>query len=113
MPRADAPRDLLFGLLALQNGMVNQSQLVAAFAAWALAKDRPMAELLVEQGVLDASLRGLLEALVAAHLRLHGNDPERSLAAVDAGRSTRESLARLGDPDIEGTLSYVRPPSTR
>ena len=40
--RADAPRDLLFGLLALQNGMVNQSQLVAAFGAWTLAKDRQL-----------------------------------------------------------------------
>jgi hypothetical protein len=33
MARADAPRDLLFGLLALQNGMVNQSQLVGVLPA--------------------------------------------------------------------------------
>jgi hypothetical protein len=45
--RADAPRDLLFGLLALQNGMVSQAQLVAAFGAWTLARDRPMADVLV------------------------------------------------------------------
>jgi hypothetical protein len=49
----------------------------------------------------------VLEALVAAHLRLHGNDAERSLAALDAGRSARESLARLGDPDIDASLAHV------
>ena len=35
MPRRrDVPRDLLFGLLALQNGMVNQPQLIAAVGVW-------------------------------------------------------------------------------
>jgi hypothetical protein len=40
---ANAPdRNLLFGLLALQNGLINQVQLVAAFQAWTLdrARDR-------------------------------------------------------------------------
>ena len=31
---AAADRHLLFGLLALQNGIINQSQFVAAFQAW-------------------------------------------------------------------------------
>ena len=34
-------------------------------------------------------------------------DVEQSLAAFPAGNSTRESLAKLGDPDIEATLSHV------
>ena len=32
---------------------------------------------------------------------------EKSLAAVPAGRSTRDGLADLGDPDIEATLGHV------
>src|SRR5262249_35545157 len=39
-------------------------------------------------------------------------DVERSLAAIPAGRSTQESLAQLGDPDIEGTLAQVRSQAT-
>src|SRR5262249_50772124 len=109
MARADAPHDLLFGLLALQNGMVNQSQLVAAFGAWTLAKDRPMAEVLVGQGALSEPRRALLEALVAEHLAMHDGDPQRSLAALGAGPSTRESLARLGDPALNETLAHVGP----
>ena len=39
-----ADRHLLFGLLALQNGMINQGQLLAAFQAWALDKTRSLAD---------------------------------------------------------------------
>jgi hypothetical protein len=33
MAAVDAARNLLFGLLALQNGLINHGQLVAAFQA--------------------------------------------------------------------------------
>ena len=36
MSRSTSDHDLLFGLLALQNGIINQGQLVAAFQAWTL-----------------------------------------------------------------------------
>ena len=47
---ADMAHNLLFGLLALQTGLINQGQLLAAFHAWTQARDRPMAEILAEQG---------------------------------------------------------------
>jgi hypothetical protein len=54
MPRRDdAPRNLLFGLLALQYGLVTRDQLVAAVGAWTGAPGRALADLLVEQGALD------------------------------------------------------------
>ena len=108
-----ADRDLLFGLLALQNGLIDQGQLVAAFQAWTRDKARPLADHLVARGDLDADERAAVEALVALHLKKHGGDAEKSLAAIPAGRSTRESLARLGDPDIEATLGHVGSASTR
>src|SRR5205085_4616818 len=37
---------------------------------------------------------------------------EKSLAAIPAGGSTRKSLARLDDPDIEGTLARLNSAST-
>ncbi len=45
--------------------------------------------------------------LAAIHLEAHGGDVEKSLAAVSTGKSTRESLARIGDPDIDATLGHV------
>ena len=102
-----AERHLLFGLLALQNGLIDQGQLVAAFQAWTLDKARALADHLVGRGDLDGEQRGLLEALVIQHLKKHGGEAERSLAAIAAGRSTRERLARIGDAEISHTLAHV------
>ena len=103
----DPSRDLLFGLLALQNGLIDQGALFAAFAAWTRDKSRTLADHLEASGNLDADDRGAVEALVSRHVKRNGGDVEKSLAAVAAGRSTRESLARLDDPDINATLGHV------
>jgi eukaryotic-like serine/threonine-protein kinase len=103
---AAADRHLLFGLLALQNGLIDQGQLILAFQAWSRDKSQSLAYRLVARGDLEADARAGLDAIVALHIKKHG-DVEKSLAAVPAGRSTRENLARLGDPDIEGTLKSV------
>ena len=101
--RDDASRDLLFGLLALQNGMVTRDQLVAAFGVWTAAGGKPMGNLLVEQGALTQSRRGLLDALTADHLANHGGDPEKSLAALDISSTVRDRLAGIDNPAIERT----------
>jgi hypothetical protein len=121
----DTGRDLLFGLIALQNGLIDPDQLVGAFRAWTRDKARPLADYLAERGALDADDRQAVEALVARHLKKHGGRAERSLAAIPTGRSTRESLAQLGDPDLAGPwpisarprpgrrLTPTAPPATR
>ena len=48
-----------------------------------------------------------VEALVARHLKKHGGSAERSLAAIPTAPSTRASLAEIGDPDVEATLSRI------
>jgi hypothetical protein len=50
-----AERDLLFGLLALQNGLIDQVQLVAAFQAWTRDKARTLAEHVADRGDLTHS----------------------------------------------------------
>src|SRR5262249_61162788 len=104
---AIADRHLLFGLLALQNGLIHQGQLVAAFQAWTLDKSRSLADHLETRGDLTAAKRALLEQLVEVHLEAHGGDVEKSLAAVPAHRSTCASLAELGAREIEATLARV------
>jgi serine/threonine-protein kinase len=111
--RNDTSRQLLFGLLALQTGLIDQAALVAAFHAWTQEKARPLADHLIILGRLDATHRPLLEGLAEAHLAGHGGDPEKSLAAIPAGISTREKLARVGDADVEASLAHLRPDSTQ
>jgi len=104
-----ADRHLLFGLLALQNGLINQGQLLAAFQAWTLDKSKNLADHLEAGGDLAGARRAALEVLADAHLERHGGDVEKSLAAVPANHSTRAGLAALGEPDIDATLARVAP----
>src|SRR3954471_23993787 len=100
-------RHLLFGLLALQNGLIDQGALVAAFQAWTRDKSRSLADHLEARDDLTGAKRSLLELLAEVHLEAHGGDVEKSLAAVPANHSTRASLAALGEPEIEATLARV------
>jgi hypothetical protein len=60
-----ADRHLLFGLLSLQNGLIDQGSLVAAFQAWTLDKARCLAGHLVARGDLDADACAGLEPPVS------------------------------------------------
>jgi serine/threonine-protein kinase len=102
-----ADRHLLFGLIALQHGIIDPRQLLNAFQAWTLDKSRSLADYLAERGDVDAEDRAAVEALAVRHLKRHGGDPERSLAALNAGRSTRDSLARLTDVEIVASLARL------
>jgi hypothetical protein len=97
----------------LQNGLIDQVQLVAASQARTREKARPLADRLVSRGDLDADQRASVEAMVALHLKKHGGDAGQSLAALPAGRATRAGLARLGDADIGGSIAQLGLGSTQ
>ncbi len=105
-PTAAEPH-LLFGLLALQNGMINQGQLLAACHAWTLDKSKRLAEHLEARGDLSSARRAVLEALAEVHREVHGDDLGKSLEAVPVGPAIREGLAQIGDPEINTTLGHV------
>ena len=107
---AAADRHLLFGLLALQNGLIDQGQLMVAFQAWTRDKSRSLADHLEARGDLTGPKRAVLEALAVVHVETHGGDVEKSLAAIPANRSTRAGLAELGEPEIEATLARIARP---
>src|SRR5262249_1359985 len=107
MAAVAADRNLLFGLIALQNGLIVQDQLLGAFRAWTLDKARHLAARRVGGGALARAHGGGAGALAPRPLKRHGDGGEQSPAAVPAGKSTRESLANLGDPDIGATLCHV------
>jgi serine/threonine-protein kinase len=94
-------------LLALQNGLIDQDQLVAAFRAWIRDPSRPLADYFAARGDLDPEQRAAVEAMVGLHLKKHDGDAARSLAAIPVGPSTRESLAALGDSAIERSLTQL------
>jgi hypothetical protein len=111
--RTAADRNLLFGILALQIDFISCDALVKAMNAWVPEKTKPLGQILVDQGALRSDAQAVLETLVQKHLELHGNDSERSLAALTFLGSTRKELEQVADPDVHASLAQVsvtRPP---
>jgi WD40 repeat protein/serine/threonine protein kinase len=99
--------NLLFGVLALQMDFVSRDALIAAMNAWVLDKARPLGQILVEQGALAPEERDPLDALVQKHLRRHGNDPEKGLAAVRSIGPVRRRLDQIADADLHASLAHL------
>jgi serine/threonine protein kinase/tetratricopeptide (TPR) repeat protein len=110
LARPDANRDevsraLLFGLLALQNGLVDRQSLLDALASWLADRGGQLGDRLVGRGAVSSTMRDVLAVMVDAHISHHGGSPERSLAALSSLGSIREDLARLADPGLDASLS--------
>jgi hypothetical protein len=64
MAKADADRNLLFGVIALQVDFITRDQLVAAMNAWAVEKHKSLGQVLREQGALGPDDCAAVETLV-------------------------------------------------
>jgi serine/threonine-protein kinase len=104
-----ADRNLLFGILALQMDFITRDALIAAMNAWVLKKDKPLGDLLEEQGALATADRALLEPLVRRHIDQHGGDPSRSLASLSSVDWIGGALEPVGkaDTDVQQTLDKL------
>jgi serine/threonine protein kinase len=108
----DADRDLLFGVVALRTGTVNADHLAETCARWAAAPTVPLAELLVDGGLLTVEKRSELEKVVAHELEAHAGDPQATLAAnLDA--PALETLRRIALPGGHSALGSSPPADER
>jgi serine/threonine-protein kinase len=105
----NADKNLLFGILAHQMDFITRDQLVAAMNAWVLEKQKPLGDILQSQGVLSSEVGGVLDALVAQHLKQHGNDAQRSLQAIGGLRGVQQELSQIADADISTCLFNTTP----
>ena len=55
MSHSTSDPDLLFGILARQNGLINEGQLASAIRAWTLDRSRPLADHLMSRGISTPS----------------------------------------------------------
>ncbi len=102
MATVESDQNLLFGILALQNGLIEQPDLIAAFQCWTKERSRPMAQALVDRGALTENDRAMLNGLVRRHAEKRGGEAERSpLADPPPTRKPPESgaLTRAGGLD--------------
>ena len=109
LPQLPEPsRDLLFGLLARQSGLIDQAGFSAAFENWLGDRTQSMAEVLAGLGSLDGEQIILFAGLVAQQLKMHGGDATGAIGTLDVGESTFETLARIEDSQVQATLAPVR-----
>jgi serine/threonine-protein kinase len=104
----DTDRNLLFGVLALQADLLDNTRFAEACAGWAARKGTPLADLLVERGWLTPQDRSDVERLLERKLKKHGGDAHASLAAV-AGPAARRALGSVSDADVERSLAGLPP----
>jgi len=86
---------------------ISRDALIAAMHAWVLNKATPLSQILQDHGALSASRRALLDALVEEHIKLHDNDPQKSLAALSSIGSVRNDLSLIADPDVQASQPHV------
>jgi serine/threonine-protein kinase len=106
-PRPAADLNLLFGVLALQMDFIDRDALINGLQRWVFDKTRSLGQILHEQGQLSADRVRLLDALVQAHLQVHGDDPQRSLAAVSVSRPLASDLQVVVDADLQASLAHA------
>ncbi len=109
MKSADADRNLLFGVVALQTDAITRTQFVDGCALWASQKQRPLAELMAERNWITPEDRADVERLVDRKLRRHGGDVHASLTEM-AGDVIRQSLAQIDDSEIRQSMAGPKPP---
>jgi serine/threonine-protein kinase len=105
----DTDRNLLFGILALQLEFVDSSQFTEACAAWAVARQKTLAEILVERGWMTSSDSNEVAQLVERKIAKHAGDAHKSLLMEATGHmplpsgsasqleATLDSSAKSGD----------------
>jgi serine/threonine protein kinase/Tfp pilus assembly protein PilF len=89
--------NLLFAVIALQAGILDNDQFAQACTLWATRKETGLPDLLLAHGWLTEQDRAHVDYLVQRKLIKHAGDARASLAAVATDR-VKNVLTRVGDP---------------
>ena len=112
MASSTADRNLLFGILALQNDFVTRDQLIEAMNAWVLEKQRSLADLFRARGIMGDAEIGMLQPLIERQLAKYGGDAEKSLAALSPPAAVCAQLKQIADADLHASLAQFAPTPT-
>jgi serine/threonine protein kinase len=103
MSTVESDSNLLFGMLALQNGLIEQPDLIAAFQSWCKDRSRAIAQFLVERGTLSESDRAIIDGLARRLTQAQARPVEGNAdARGDSGNhiaSSDNELPAIRQPD--------------
>ncbi|MEM7474459.1 MAG: protein kinase [Planctomycetota bacterium] len=101
-------KQLLLGLLALQNEFVSLGQLKSALAE-SLESERDFQTCLVDQASILARHQEALEALSEIYLKRHGGNASAALEKLSSVEEARQELSQIisaNSPETFGTISW-------
>ncbi len=112
-PSAD--RNLLYGVLALQMGLIGRDDLIAALQTWITAKRRALSEILLDQKALAKADHPAVEYAVRRHLEKNQYDATLCLTVLDfeLDGSLRDVLKSIDDAEMRQTLHLVEAAGSR
>jgi serine/threonine-protein kinase len=100
-------RNLLFGVIALQDDLIDERQFTDACVLWALRLERRLADVLLERRLITDDDRREIERKVERKIKKHGN-AKASLAAA-AGADVRDLIRSVDHPEIHNSISSLPP----
>ena len=102
-----ADRELLFGILAVQNDCVTRKDFIAGVQVWLQDKSNSLAAILNQRGSITDTERDLIEKLTQLNMDRNKVNLEQSLARLNGVGDIANELAQLGDPEINDSLRTV------
>ncbi len=109
IPAAYLPvdRNLFFAILALQMDFISRDALVAAIKEWTRDRSKPLCDILVANGGLNAAEKSLLEAVVDGHLAGHPDELRKGVGALDVLALVERDLDRIGDREVQAGVAQL------
>lgn len=102
-----AETTLWFGISALRLDVIGREQLIAGMRQWALDKNRPLGQILIQQGALSAQKSEWVAAIAGNHLLKHGKGEEAILSVIAGHVSVLDELRTLADPELQSLLDRL------
>jgi serine/threonine protein kinase/tetratricopeptide (TPR) repeat protein len=110
--RGETEACLLFGLLAMANGLIEPEILTRSLGAWSRSAGHPLREVLVKRGHLDESDASMIDALAAKHLEQHHGIAWESLIALSRAVRFRLDPGEVADSELRCILAgFVEGPA--
>jgi len=97
-------RELVWGLLALQQRFVSQAALLAAIDVWHSRPEQPLGPILLEQQALDPDQAAKVDLTIQTILDLQDSDPLKIFQGVALGEALGGVLEQIVDPEWQSRL---------